>query len=233
MKTISFTENEIEYVKELYNQELERLQSRTNIVKALLARLDSFEKAKAPAAKVTKPEKTKGKDELENVVESEINAILKAPKAKKQKAILKPKEKAATSKKQEAKKVKAAKPKAEAKQPKQPKAPKQPKEAKGKPGRKKSSDSKRSVWATTVLDIIKNYGKLTPTSVIVDEAMKLNGIPSSDIKNARSMVGNSMTTLKKEYRIKSAPNPGKKGELYGLAEWFDANGKLTDKTRQK
>jgi hypothetical protein len=65
-----------------------------------------------------------------------------------------------------------------------------------------------------------------PSSAIIEESMKKQGLPTSDLPKIRNLVGGTLITLKKENKIKTISNPGKRGELYGLAEWFDANGNL-------
>jgi len=233
MKTVSFTENEIDYIKELYKQELERLQERTNVVAALLEKIklmgNSIETATVQQ-KSTKVEIAL-KRKKDNVLidsaqsfEKEINAVLKSPKSQaiKEDVAIKGKKRGPKAKEKSAKPVKAVKVTNVEKV----------NETKGKPGRKKSADSKRSIWTAAILDIIGKNEKMIPSSIIVDEIMKSQKIPASDITKTRSMVGGSLIDLKKESKIKTVPNPGKKGELYGLSEWFDAKGVLIDKSKQ-
>ena len=49
MKSISLTENEISHIKELYSQELERLQKRSNEISSILTKLKGPEDAETPA----------------------------------------------------------------------------------------------------------------------------------------------------------------------------------------
>jgi hypothetical protein len=69
---------------------------------------------------------------------------------------------------------------------------------------------------------------------IVLEIMKIQNIPDAEFTKTRGIVAGSLSDLKLETkRLKSMTIPGKKAELYGLAQWFDATGNLIDKDKQR
>ena len=103
---------------------------------------------------------------------------------------------------------------------------------KGKRGRKKSESSKKSRWTTTIIDLLENQKKVLSSRAIVDEVMKRQNIPATEYSKTRSIVAGSLSDLVLETkRLKTVPIPGQKGKLYGLAQWFDEKGNLTDKSK--
>jgi hypothetical protein len=62
--------------------------------------------------------------------------------------------------------------------------------------------------------------------------MKRQNIPATEYSKTRSIVAGSLSDLVLETkRLKTVPIPGQKGKLYGLAQWFDEKGNLTDKSK--
>jgi hypothetical protein len=302
MKTIPLTENEINHIKEMYAQELERLQKRASEISSMLKKLQGkmeaieekpikkVEKAAVKAAKPAKRKYARKNAETPVTVEKKVKTIEEKPKAKRGRPAKKVEVKAGAkaevkSEKKTGKKIKIAGKKTEktaktqitskvenitkakkgrpakAKKGKPAKAQKaskakntvkvtktaktkkgRPAKAartkaasiaiKGKRGRKKSESSKKSRWTTTIIDLLENQKKVLSSRAIVDEVMKRQNIPATEYSKTRSIVAGSLSDLVLETkRLKTVPIPGQKGKLYGLAQWFDEKGNLTDKSK--
>jgi hypothetical protein len=302
MKTIPLTENEINHIKEMYAQELERLQKRASEISSMLKKLQGkmeaieekpikkVEKAAVKAAKPAKRKYARKNAETPVTVEKKVKTIEEKPKAKRGRPAKKVEVKAGAkaevkSEKKTGKKIKIAGKKTEktaktqitskvenitkakkgrpakAKKGKPAKAQKASKAkntvkvtktaktkkgrpakaartkaasiaVKGKRGRKKSESSKKSRWTTTIIDLLENQKKVLSSRAIVDEVMKRQNIPATEYSKTRSIVAGSLSDLVLETkRLKTVPIPGQKGKLYGLAQWFDEKGNLTDKSK--
>jgi hypothetical protein len=264
MKSISLTESEINHIKEMYSQELERLQKRTAEISAMLKKIETQEYSQLQTSKIksektvekvekvlkstkkAKPVSAKKKEKATDLkvakkrgrpakekAEVAVIAPLKvkevaAPKAKRGR---KPKTKV-TAKNQPVAASETAKPKDITKA----KAVAKPKKIAAKPKKetkvvkKKAEKSKKSHWTTSILDLLDKAGKVMTSRQIIDQIMVIQKIADVDRPKTRSIVTGSLSDLKLETkRIKSTAVPGQKGELYGLAQWYDDAGNLLEK----
>ena len=335
MKTIPLTDNEIGHIKDLYSQELERLQKRAHEISTILKKLRgnaeveitggkvdkkidkspvhpakagkrkyAKQNAVTPATVAEKKEKTveqkpKGKRGRPAKIKTDVKATAKTEaktetkvikkrgrkpgkvakpakatkaskavkatktvkKAKAVKAVkpikaVKAKKTAKTAKavkpakavkakkaKKPAKAVKAKKPAKAVKVKKTTKAVKavkskkvvaKPAVAKGKRGRKKSENSKKASWTTTIVELLQDQNKLLSSKAIVEEVMKRQNIPAGEYSKTRSIIAGSLSDLVLETkRLKTVPIPGQKGNMYGLSQWFDNSGNLLEKNKME
>jgi hypothetical protein len=260
MKTIPFTESEINHIKELYTQELERLQKRTLEITSLLNKFESAEKTEVISAKKVTESKTPEKLKR-NKIEKKENSIgnipeqptqtIEAPKAKRgrpfaikaetdsaktKKAIIEPIGKIKIrGNHKSAEKVKAiVAPKTDRKiKEKTAKIDGKVASEQGKRGRKKEENSKSSQGTAAILQILEKKRKVITSRDIIEEFMKIQNISPAEFNNTRNTIAGGLSNLKlKSKHIKSISIAGQKGELYGLSQWFDDAGQLLDESRR-
>lgn len=101
-----------------------------------------------------------------------------------------------------------------------------------KRGRKPSDNSKKARWTASILDILNKGGKVLSSREIIGQVMKLQNIPAAELQKTRSIITGSLSDLKLETKkVKTMTVSGKKGELYGLSQWFNELGQLVDPSR--
>jgi hypothetical protein len=167
-------------------------------------------KAAVKAEQKKEPKKRGRKPSVKNNIEETAQAspLAKTVKVRKNKAEVKP--------------VKTKKAAVKAEQKKEPK----------KRGRKPSDDSKKARWTASILDILNEKGKVLPSKEIISQVLKLQDIPASELQKAKGIITGSLSELKlKAKKLKTMSVSGKKGELYGLSNWFNELGQLIEPSR--
>jgi len=288
MKSIPFTENEINHLRETYSLELEKLQKRAFEISTILNKLQGKEgddeqpkdkpsQSAQGKALVIPAKNVSTKNEIAKKGESLSPKIEEKPKGKRGRpAKIKPEPKELTitteikpaivkakrGRKPSVKEVIETKPRnikettvsgnnkkleKNTKAEKAVKVEKKEKPLKGaskaatkvekigapaKRGRKMSDSSKKSNWTTLILEILKNKKKVLPSRDIIEQVMKMQNIPASDLRKTRSIITGSLSDLKLETKkVKSISLPGQKGEFYGLTQWFNELGQLLDPSK--
>ena len=127
---------------------------------------------------------------------------------------------------------KAAKPAKATKVVKSAKASKPAKTDKGTT--KREFSGRKANWSEFIINLLKSNNQLLPSRFFVDAAMKRNNLTEKDFIKTRGLIATKLSDMFKNTKtLMLFEQPGKKGGLYGLPEWFDEKGNLLDKSKMK
>jgi hypothetical protein len=105
-----------------------------------------------------------------------------------------------------------------------------------KPGRKKKSKKllKKPKWGEFILEFLNSQNRLVRVGSIIDEAKAQYDIPEEEYKGTEQAIYNGLNRLQKVNKeVNKYQIPGKKGQYYGLREWFNEDGTPKDEFLEK
>jgi hypothetical protein len=101
-----------------------------------------------------------------------------------------------------------------------------------KGGRKKKAPKKllkKPKWGEFVLEFLNSQRRLVRVGSIINEAKAQYDIPEEEYKGTEQAIYNGLNRLQKvNKQVNKYQIPGKKGQYYGLKEWFNEDGTPQD-----
>ena len=101
-----------------------------------------------------------------------------------------------------------------------------------KGGRKKKASKKllkKPKWGEFVLEFLNSQRRLVRVGSIINEAKAQYDIPEEEYKGTEQAIYNGLNRLQKvNKQVNKYQIPGKKGQYYGLREWFNEDGTPQD-----
>lgn len=230
MKKLTLTNAEYAHLKEIYQAELEKAQSRIEHLTAILKKLDSgfVSESKDEIVPIQKP-----KQEQFPVNLAEKPRRGRKPKQKEEVDLFKPKSKRGRKPKSPEKIIESPKT-ARGRKPNNTSESEVVAEVKAvrtkkrvKKPIKKGVGKKKVKWNDFILNLISTRNNALLSTEITNEAATHFKIKDADLPRMRLVISGALSKLiTNEKKLQAEKIEGAREKYYGLTEWFDSTGKL-------